>query len=178
MPQPINTPAPTVAVAYDSCGQRQVKQFANAYEARRFYANKAKAGKRPAVTKGDATMSATKQASKAPVTKKASKPATKPTKAAQAADAKPATTTEATSAEPVAKAEATATVKDAFRSRPGSQAHDINKCLSSKPVTVEAIVAKCPSTNAARVRGHLQRLLTDKLIVSTDDGYVVAKPKK
>jgi hypothetical protein len=50
---PISNRLPPVAVEYDSKGQRVTKQFTNAFEARRFYAAKLKAGKRPIVKKGN-----------------------------------------------------------------------------------------------------------------------------
>ena len=43
---------PAVRVEYDRHGKRVTKHFVDAYEARRFYAAKFKAGKNPIVKKG------------------------------------------------------------------------------------------------------------------------------
>jgi hypothetical protein len=48
----ISNRLPPVAVEYDARGKRVTRQFANAFEARRFYAAKARAGKNPKVKKG------------------------------------------------------------------------------------------------------------------------------
>ena len=49
----ISNRMPAVRVEYDPNGQRTTKHFDDAYEARRFYATKFKAGKNPTVKKGD-----------------------------------------------------------------------------------------------------------------------------
>lgn len=46
---PVNTPKPRVAVEYTSRGRRVEKVFDDAFEARRFYCAKSKAGACPAV---------------------------------------------------------------------------------------------------------------------------------
>ena len=46
---PISTRLPSVAVEYDSRGQRVRKLFADAFAARRFYTQKAREGKNPQV---------------------------------------------------------------------------------------------------------------------------------
>ena len=183
-PRPVGLPKPVVTVSYDRRnGHRAERVFDDPWQARTFYVRQSQAGKNPSCTTikpiGE-TMSKTPttKAAATPVKAATAKTASKAGKAAKAADAKPTAAAEG-KGKPVAKPVAAASVKDLFRSRPGSQAFDINKCLSGKPVTVEAIVAKVPSTNASRVRGHLQRLLTDKLVEYRDgEGYVVAAAKK
>lgn len=46
---PANTPQQPVTVAYDCRGTRTTKTFTDAYEARRFYVSKYRAGKNPKV---------------------------------------------------------------------------------------------------------------------------------
>jgi ribosome-binding protein aMBF1 (putative translation factor) len=48
---PISTRMPSVVVEYDRYGQRAIKRFDDAYEARRFYALKLSQGKNPQVRK-------------------------------------------------------------------------------------------------------------------------------
>src|SRR5690349_20257714 len=49
----ISNRLPPVRVEYDRNGSRVSKQFANAFEARRFYVAKAKQGRNPTVKKGE-----------------------------------------------------------------------------------------------------------------------------
>ena len=49
----LTAPTPTVIVNYDARGKRASKTFSNPYLARRFFLAKEKAGKNPAVKKGN-----------------------------------------------------------------------------------------------------------------------------
>ena len=51
MSKPVSTRLPAVVVEYDVRGGRKQKRFENAYEARRFFVVKDRAGKNPKLTK-------------------------------------------------------------------------------------------------------------------------------
>lgn len=120
---------PPVAVEYDANGKRETKDFDDALKAKSFYVGKHKAGKNPTV-KGELAEQVT-------VSEQASPDAEKPQ-----ADGKPAKPPKATKAE---------AARDGFGSRLGSQAAQINACITAKPKAVDAI-AKETGFAAGRIK--------------------------
>lgn len=63
--------------------------------------------------------------------------------------------------------------RDAFGTKVGTQAADINACITNKAQTVEQI-AKCCKLPAGRCKSHLKWLAAHKFVTETNKGWILA----
>lgn len=144
----ISNRQPPVRVEYDSRGKRVTKEFADANEAKKFYAAKEKAGKHPKVK-------AAKKAAASPAKAKPKKAAAKPAKAAKGKTAEPA--------------KADAAEVDRFGARIGTKLAAFNACITRKPKSMAELLAEAGLEKT--VYNHANRLIAEGLVAKTDKGY-------